>query len=213
MSPGSSRRRGTRCVLIALLVAAVAVLGVAVVALLPMLTHSNAGSSGQETPEGFPAKASATGADGRERMLSVETPEGAAAELQEITPGDKLVVSGSGFDAGTGIYVSICAIPDTREDKPGPCLGGIPEGATEGTVDESALSSAWITNDWAWRMFATQTYDDPDTGSFSVTLTVPEPAEAGIDCRETRCAITTRADHTASSDRVQDILLPVHYGG
>lgn len=204
----SSRRRGGRIALWVALVLAVVVLGTALAVALPILTHRSAGGSGQEVPEGFVSESRAEGADGRTRHLWAETVDGEAADLATLAPGEELVVRGEGFDASIGIYVAICAIPAERE-RPGPCLGGIPDGAEEGHADQAALSSAWITDDWAWRAFATGRWEGE--GSFTAALTVPGPVGEGLDCRETRCAIATRADHTAGSDRVQDMLLPVAF--
>ena len=205
----SPQRRTTRIILIALLSVAVIVLGIAVAVMLPILTHQSAGGSGQAVPDGTVSEVSATGEDGRERALSAVDASGSPADLSALEPGDRITIKGSGFDSGIGIYLAFCGIPASPEEKPGPCLGGIPEGATEGTVDTDALTSAWITNDWAWRAFATHRFDDG--GAFEITLTVPPAEGEGIDCREQRCAISTRADHTATSDRVQDMLLPVEY--
>ena len=192
---------------------AVLVLAGVLVVLLPILTHQSAGGSGQEIPTGYVAAVSATGEDGRTRTLSVETPDGKPAELDSLRPGDTLVVTGDGFDAGIGIYLAICGIPTSADEKPGPCLGGVPEGAEAGDAGAQAgLSSAWITDAWAWRAFATQGYADADRGTFTATLTVPDPVVDGFDCRDQRCAIATRADHTAAKDRVQDMLLPVAFG-
>ncbi|WP_125100494.1 hypothetical protein [Leucobacter chromiireducens] len=208
----SSRRRPLRIVLIALLVVALLVLAGVLVVLIPILTHQSAGGSGQSVPQDFVSEVRAEGADGRTRALSVAAADGAPADLASVAPGESLVVTGTGFDAGIGIYLAICAIPATPDEKPGPCLGGIPEGAeTGGANAEAGLSSAWITSDWAWRAFATQSYDDTERGSFTATLTVPPPTTDGLDCRVSRCAITTRADHTAASDRVQDMLLPLAF--
>jgi len=107
---------------------------------LPMLFGSAAGSSGQVTPEGFPARVRATGEDGRTRTLSASAEDGSAIDLSALTPGDHVVVTGSGFDAGSGIYVAVCKVPDTPDTKPGPCLGGVPklepgQEPTPGSVD------------------------------------------------------------------------------
>lgn len=205
------KRRGARITLWASLALALAILAAALAVVLPMVTHQSAGGSGQEIPDEFVSETSATGADGRTRELRAETPEGEAADLASVEPGEELVVKGSGFDASIGIYVAICAIPETPEQRPSPCLGGIPEGAEEGRAEQAAASSEWITDDWAWRSFATGRWDDAETGSFTARITVPEPVSEGLDCRETDCAIATRADHTAGADRVQDMLLPVGY--
>ncbi|MGJ0202692.1 hypothetical protein [Leucobacter sp. gxy201] len=211
MSTESGRGRATRIALIALLAVAVMVLAVVIAVLLPILTHTSAGGSGQQVPTDFVSSSQATGDDGRVRELRVESADGAPADLGAVAAGDTFAITGSGFDAGIGIYVSVCAIPDTPAQKPGPCLGGIPEGAEEGNAATEDLTSAWVTDDWAWRAFATHRYSVASAGTFAVELTVPAAASNGIDCRETRCAITTRADHTASDDRAQDMLLPVRY--
>ena len=205
-------QRPFRIALICLLVVAVAVLIGVIAVLVPILTHQSAGGSGQTLPESAVSETRAEGADGRVRELRVKTAAGDLAELDALRPGEELVVRGSGFDAAIGIYVAICAIPASPEEKPGPCLGGIPEGAEEGEASGyQALASVWITDDWAWRAFATHGYDDASSGVFTARLRVPEAATDGLDCRETACAIATRADHTATSDRVQDMLLPVEY--
>jgi hypothetical protein len=201
-----------RAILIVLLSIGVLVLGAAIAVLVPILTHQSAGGSGQELTDDLVPEVRAEGADDRTRVLRAETVDGAPADVAELVPGEVIDVHGSGFDAGIGIYVAICAIPESPDEKPSPCLGGIPSGAEDGgAAGDTALSSVWITDDWAWRAFATQGYADPETGSFTARITVPEPEMEGLDCRVTRCAIATRADHTASSDRVQDILLPVAF--
>ena len=212
MSQPRRRSRSVRVILLVLLALGVLVLGAVIAVLVPILTHQSAGGSGQEISDELVPEVSAVGADDRTRVLSVETPDGKPADVGDLTPGEVLDVSGSGFDAGIGIYVAICAIPESAEEKPSPCLGGIPSGAEDGdAAGDTALSSVWITDDWAWRAFATQGYADAKTGSFTARITVPEPQMEGLDCRVTRCAIATRADHTASSDRIQDILLPVAF--
>lgn len=212
MNSSAPRRPIARTVLIVVLALAIVVLGVVAAVLVPILTHQSAGGSGQTVPDSYVAESSATGADGRTRELSVATTNGKPADLGAVTPGEQLVVTGAGFDAGVGIYVGFCAIPDSPAVKPGPCLGGIPEGAEQGgAANQEALASAWITDDWAWRAFATQGYDDAAKGAFEVTLTVPEATTEGLDCTVQRCAVVTRADHTALRDRVQDMLLPIRF--
>ncbi|UOR00806.1 hypothetical protein MUN77_11675 [Leucobacter allii] len=207
----SRRVRPLRIVLIAVLAIAVIALVGALVVALPILTHQSAGGSGQEIPQGTASHAEATGADGRTRELEVAAIDGGELDVAALVPGQAVEVRGSGFDASIGIYVAVCAIPESPGEKPSPCLGGIPEGAESGEADGEALTSAWVTDDWAWRAFATDRYDDAERGSFTVRFAVPPASGEGLDCRETRCAIATRADHTAGADRVQDMLLPVAF--
>ena len=206
-----ARSRAFTTTLIVVLSLAVLVLIAAAWIAVPILTHESAGESGQRIPSDFVSQSEATGEDGRTRTLSATTPAGEPAELDSISEGENIVIHGSGFNAGIGIYVSVCAIPAVGE-KPEPCLGGIPEGAEAGTVDGSEpLTSAWVTNDWAWRLFATHPWEDPESGTFTVELTMPPAADENLDCTVSRCAIVTRADHTAGSDRVQDMLLPIAF--
>jgi len=216
MNDRVARGSNSRRVLLIVLGAAIAVLLVSVaVIVLPILTHQSAGGSGQTLPSGFAASAEAKGADGRTRVLSVETLDGKAADLSKLREGDEIVVRGTGYDAAIGIYVSICLIPEKPGTKPSPCLGGLPEGVMEGEAagTDEALSSAWITDDWAWKAFANKGYDDPKNGAFEVHLLVPPAVQEGVDCTKQKCAVTTRSDHTAATDRVQDMQLPVAFAG
>lgn len=193
--------------------AVVLLLAMVAVIVVPILTHQSAGGSGQQLPSGFVSQSEAQGEDGRTRTLSVETTDGEPADLAAVQAGDELVVSGQGFDPSIGIYVSICLIPEEPGQKPSPCLGGLPEGAMEGAAagSEQPMSSFWITGDWAWKAFANKNYDDPERGGFTVHLLVPPATQVGLDCATQKCAITTRADHTAATDRVQDMMLPVQF--
>lgn len=203
------------------------VVGAVVVALLvpvaivavPILTHRDQGQSNQVAPaDEWPLEAEATGDDGRVRSIAVRAAdEGAAADgpvdLSALVPGQRFVVSGTGFDPDRGIYVAICAIPADPSVKPGPCLGGVPvdDGVEtpEGAIEYAP--SNWINDDWAWKLFGARPFDDRETGSFTAYLEVPEAADDHVDCRAVACAVYTRNDHTAAADRVQDLHLPVGF--
>jgi hypothetical protein len=192
-----------------------ALLIVTAIIAVPILTHQNAGASGQEPfAERWPLTAVGHGADGRERSIEILSADpGGQVDSSALAEGDRLVVSGSGFDASRGIYVAICVIPEPGE-KPGPCLGGVPstkegDGFEEGSVQFAP--SNWINDDWAWRLFGARSYDDPAAGTFTAYLEVPAPTGEGVDCREDACGIFTRNDHTAAGDRVQDLYVPVGF--
>jgi hypothetical protein len=207
---GRSRRRwwlwASGAVVAALLVV------VAIIA-VPILTHQNAGLANQAQPdEPWPLSATAAGDDGRERTIEIAGVDGAAIDTSALTPGERLVVTGSGYDPRRGIYVAICAIPDDPSIKPGPCLGGVPSGSEPG--DENAQQFApsnWINDDWAWKLFGARSYDDRDAGTFTAYLEVPSASDDHVDCTEVACAVYTRNDHTAASDRVQDVHIPVGF--
>jgi hypothetical protein len=201
-------------------VLAAAVVIVVPVALLvvPILTHGNQGVSIQaDAADPWPTAVTAVGDDGRTRELGVVPADpGAAVDTSALAAGDRVVVSGSGYDASRGVYVAICAVPDSPAVKPGPCLGGVPDQEGQPESDEGAVQFApsnWINDEWAWRLFGARAFDDIETGTFTAYLEVPEPTESAVDCRAVECAIVTRNDHTASSDRVQDVHIPVGFAG
>lgn len=209
------RRNVGRIVLFVLIGVAVVVLVLVLAILLPILTHQNSGGSGQEAVKGFPNTVTATGADDRVRTLSAHEADGKAVDLSQLVPGQEIVVTGSGFNAANGIYVGFCRIPDNPDVKPSPCLGGIPEDARaekdHPAAGAAAAESVWLTDNWAWRPFATGGFDDGAAGTFTTRLLVPAPEANGLDCRVERCGIMTRNDHTAASDRVQDLHLAIGF--
>lgn len=188
---------------------------VAAIVAIPILTHRDQGAAHQ-TPqaEQWPLTAQATGDDGRDRSIQVTDAAGADPGTSALTPGERLIVTGSGYDPDRGIYVAICAIPDDPATKPGPCLGGVPSGDEAG--DEGAQQYApsnWINDDWAWKLFGARSYDDRDAGTFTAYLEVPAASDDHVDCAAVACAIYTRNDHTAAADRVQDLYVPVGFAG
>lgn len=208
--PRPRRRRRWPWIVAAALVVVLVPVAIVVV---PILTHRSSGASGQVAPEGYPTSVEATGDDGRTRTLTVATESGSSVDLSAVAPGDRVVVTGSGFDGSRGIYVAICVIPDEPTTKPGPCIGGVPEreqtNAAEGTVQWAP--SNWINDDWAWKLFGARSYDDLAAGTFTAYLEIGDPVVAEFDCRDDACGIYTRNDHTALADRVQDIYLPVAF--
>ncbi|MCS0498445.1 hypothetical protein [Protaetiibacter mangrovi] len=181
---------------------------------VPVLLHRDGGSANQqESTQRWPTTVTASGDDGRSRELSVLAADGGAVDTSALAAGDRIVVSGSGYDAGQGIYVAICVIPDDPTTKPGPCLGGVPEqeatAASEGEIQWAP--SNWINDDWAWKLFGARAYDDVATGTFTAYLEVVDPIGENYDCTSERCAIYTRDDHTALGDRVQDLFIPVGF--
>ena len=180
----------------------------------PILFPTPAGLSGQQAPSGYPSSVEATGEDGRTRTLSVTSPDGQAVALNEVSSGDRLVVSGSGYDPRNGIYVAVCKIPSSPDQRPGPCLGGVPSTDVEGDDGQRAIDWApanWINDDWAWKLFGARGFDDAQGGTFSAYLELTSPADEFVDCRVEQCGIFTRNDHTAIDNRMQDLYLPVAF--
>jgi hypothetical protein len=207
-----TRRRRWPWILAAALV--VVLVPVAII-VTPILLHRSAGVSNQVTPVGYPTTVTATGDDGRTRELTVTAEDGSPLDTEAIVPGERLIVTGSGYDGSRGIYVAICVIPDSLTTKPGPCIGGVPEqvqtDVADGTIQYAP--SNWVNDDWAWKLFGARSYDSIADGTFTAYLEVGDAAGKDFDCTEVACGIYTRNDHTALSDRVQDVYLPVQFAG
>jgi hypothetical protein len=112
-----------------------------------------------------------------------------------------LTVTGTGFDTTKGIYVAYCVQAQPGEP-PTPCGGGVD------TTGETA-SSAWVSSKPPPYGKDLAVAYGPN-GSFEVT--VRATARIGdYDCREVTCGVATRADHTRSSDRTQDVFIPITF--
>ena len=212
-APPTSRARRRRWPWIVLAALVVVLVPVAII-VVPILTHENQGVSNQRpTTDEWPRVAVARGDDGRDRSIKVTDADGGDLDTSALVEGQQFIVRGSGYDPSRGIYVAICVIPDDPSEKPGPCIGGVPEQENE-TVEEGTIQYApsnWINDDWAWKLFGARSYDDVDAGTFTAYVVVGDPVGEGFDCRVDACAIYTRNDHTAASDRVQDLFIPVGF--
>ena len=211
MSSGDSRRK--RCPWI---VAGVVVLVLIPVGILgvPILLHQNQGTSTQrEATTPWPLEVTAVGDDGRNRSFVVSGSEGAAVDTSALSVGQRVVVTGTGFDGSRGIYVAICVIPADPTVKPGPCIGGVPDQVTTDSAVGAVqyAPSNWINDDWAWKLFGARSYDNAEAGTFTAYLEVGDPRGKDFDCTVDACGIFTRNDHTALSDRVQDLYVPVAF--
>jgi len=117
--------------------------------------------------------------------------------------GERVTVSGSGFDVEVGIYVALCVTP-APGGTPSPCGGGA-------DLSGSSGSSVWISSNPPPYGVGLAVPFGPG-GTFSVGLDVGPVIKEGTDCRVLSCAIVTRADHTRLSDRSADVVLPVTFG-
>jgi hypothetical protein len=198
------------------IVAAIVVLLLVPIAMIvvPIVTHESAGQSNQQqAEEKWPLSATATGDDGRTRSLSVAGENGEPITTEALVRGERIVVSGTGYDGSQGVYVAVCVIPTTPAEKPGPCIGGVPaqqqDDVAAGTVQWAP--SNWINAVWAWRLFGARSYDDTAAGDFTAYLELGDPLGEDADCIANDCGIYTRNDHTALNDRVQDVHVPVKF--
>ncbi|MFJ8104681.1 immunoglobulin I-set domain protein [Streptomyces sp. NPDC096132] len=153
------------------------------------------GTGGGGTPAAPSGTKTVTGAEGQK--LTVTPVNDLATEDQTLK------ITGSGYDMDKGIYVALC-VDNGDGELPTPCIGGV-------DMTGGSHSSAWISS------------NPPDYGeelaipygaggTFEIELTVDAEDEF-TDCFETTCVLATRADHTLSGDRSQDVKVPVGFVG
>ncbi|MEV0636598.1 immunoglobulin domain-containing protein [Streptomyces sp. NPDC050619] len=138
---------------------------------------------------------------------TVTGPEGqklTATPVNNLAKEDQaLKITGSGYDEDKGIYVALC-VDNGDGELPTPCIGGV-------DMTGGSHSSAWISSnppDYGEELAIP--YDEG--GSFEVELSVGAKDEF-TDCFKTKCVLATRADHTLSGDRSQDVKVPVSFVG
>ncbi|WFE23693.1 hypothetical protein O7621_10695 [Solwaraspora sp. WMMD937] len=146
-------------------------------------------------PLASPARAdtSATGSGGQ--RLTVSDSTGISRSGATVT------VTGTGYDTGKGIYVGFC-VDNGAGVLPTPCGGGVDTSGGSG-------SSHWISsNPPSYGEGLAVPYGDG--GSFQVRI--PLTARIGdVDCTVRTCSVVTRADHTRTSDRSQDVRVPISF--
>ncbi|CCK26319.1 hypothetical protein BN159_1940 [Streptomyces davaonensis JCM 4913] len=138
---------------------------------------------------------------------TVTGPEGQRLTVTPVnhlaTENQTLKVTGSGYDVDKGIYVALC-VDNGAGELPTPCIGGV-------DMSGASHSSAWISSN-------PPDYGEDlaipygDGGSFEVELTV-DAKDDFTDCFKAKCVLATRADHTLSGDRTQDVKVPVSFVG
>ncbi|MFD7708556.1 immunoglobulin I-set domain protein [Streptomyces sp. NPDC059786] len=166
---------------------------------LTVKAADDGGTGGDDGDDGSPSGPSGT--------KTVTGPEGQKLTVTPVnglaTEGQTLKITGSGYDEEKGIYVALC-VDNGDGELPTPCIGGVDMSGT-------SHSSAWISsNPPDYGEGLATPYDDG--GSFSVELTVDAKDEY-TDCFKATCVLATRADHTLSGDRSQDVKVPVSFIG
>ncbi|WP_433533312.1 hypothetical protein ACQPYA_15545 [Micromonospora sp. CA-263727] len=142
-----------------------------------------------------PAYADTTGKGPNGQRLTVSRTSGIPLAGTTVT------VSGTGYDTEKGIYVAYC-VDNGAGVAPSPCGGGIDTTGSTG-------ASHWISsNPPSYGEGLAVPYGS--NGSFRVQLKIT--ARVGdVDCTTRRCVVASRNDHTRSSDRSQDVKLPVTF--
>lgn len=133
------------------------------------------------------------------------TGRGPGGQALSVTPstgidrsGATVTVSGRGYDVTKGIYVAFC-VDNGPGAAPSPCGGGADMTGALG-------ASHWISSNPPSYGEGLAVPYGPG-GSFRITLRVT-PAIGDVDCTTRRCAVVTRADHTRTADRSQDVRVP-----
>lgn len=151
------------------------------------------------------------GGDGEDTEPSgTKTVTGSEGQKLTVTPVNDLAtenqtlkVTGSGYDEDKGVYVALC-VDNGDGELPTPCIGGV-------DMTGGSHSSAWISsNPPDYGEEVAIPYEDG--GSFEVELTIDAKDEY-TDCFKATCVLATRADHTLSGDRSQDVKVPVAFVG
>ncbi|WP_157430694.1 hypothetical protein [Actinomadura macra] len=135
-------------------------------------------------------------------------PSGQALTVSRVdglpVKGATVRVRGSGYDKGKGVYVALCK--DNGQGKvPSPCGGGA-------DTSGSAGASQWISSNPPPYGKGLAVPYGPG-GTFDVQLRVGAALSDTADCTKVRCVVVTRADHTRTSDRSQDVRVPVTFTG
>jgi hypothetical protein len=116
-----------------------------------------------------------------------------------VRAGSMVTVSGKGFDETVGIYLAFCVVPK-KGNAPTPCGGG---------VNKAGMGEAsyWISsNPPPYAVGLTDEF--LPGGRFAHTVKISRFI-GKIDCRKVKCAVTVRADHLRSTDRTQDLFIPM----
>lgn len=171
-----------------------------------------------QTPPDEPLPAPDTTVDDDGRRVSDGTRALVVSRAEELeTPGEVLIVTGSGFDEARGVEVAWCAV-GADDAPPGPCAtseaAAVLDDGRAGEDDDgpSPGGPTWISS---------TPPDDPPggatpepygpSGSFGLGLAAVAEIDEDTDCREVQCAVVTRPDPARPLDRSQELVLPVSF--
>lgn len=172
----------------------------AVAATVVALAAGSAAAAQAPPAETLPAPVTQLSPDGRSVTDGVRTLT--VSQASDLDPAGTVVqVTGTGYDTFKGVYVAFCLIPPL-DQQPTPCGGGA-------TIEGTTGASHWISsNPPSYGQGLAVPYGPG--GSFSVTMTVSSQI-GHVDCQRVRCAIVTRNDHSRTTDRSQDLFVPVSF--
>ena len=132
---------------------------------------------------------------------TVKGPRGQALTVSQTTgiaDGDRVTVTGKGYNLKVGIYVTYCVIPPK---------GKRPELCGPFDITGQNNQSVWISsNPPLYAALLVKPFGKG--GTFKVTIPVNKMIGTN-DCTVVKCAVLTRADHTLTDYRAADVIVPV----
>lgn len=123
-----------------------------------------------------------------------------ASATKKLADGQKVTLTGKGYNTKLGIYVTYCVIPPK---------GQRPELCGPFDITGQNNSSFWISSNPPLYAVALVTKFGKG-GTFKVSMAATRKI-GDADCAVVRCAFTTRADHTNSDNRTADVFIPVTF--
>jgi len=142
-------------------------------------------------------------ADAKSSKSTVKGPTGQTLTVSatNVKDGQIVTVTGKKYNQKIGIYLAFCVV-NAKGVVPGPCGGGV---NTSGV----SSSSVWISSKPpAYGKSLAIPFSK--TGGFKQSLAVSRYI-GDIDCAAVKCAVVTRADHTKSSYRKADVIVPLKF--
>jgi hypothetical protein len=119
----------------------------------------------------------------------------------KVRDGQTVTVIGKKYNRKIGIYLAFCVV-NGKGEAPSPCGGGL-------NASGVSQSSIWISsNPPSYGESLATPFSK--SGGFKQRVTVSRFI-GDIDCAVVMCAVVTRADHTKSSNRKADVIVPVKF--
>jgi hypothetical protein len=142
-------------------------------------------------------------ANAKSSKKTVKGPAGQtlAVSATNVKDGQTVSVTGNKYNKKVGIYLAYCVV-NGKGEVPSPCGGGV-------NASGSSDSSIWISsNPPAYGK--TLAIPFSKSGGFTQQVTVSRFI-GNADCAVVSCAVVTRADHTKSTYRKADVIVPVKF--
>ena len=133
--------------------------------------------------------------------VSVSGPKGqtfTAAVTRGLVDGQKVLLTGKGYNTKVGIYVTYCVLP-----KP----GVRPSECGPFDITGKNNESVWVSsNPPVYAALLVTPFGKGGTFKLRIKAT---RMIGDFDCKKVRCGFVTRADHTNGSYRKADVFIPV----